>query len=153
MGAEQECCSVEILLVEDNPGDVRLTIEAFKEGKIRHHMSVVSDGVEALAFLRREGPYANSPRPQLILLDLNLPKKNGRNILAEIKVEEGLKEIPVVVLTTSNAEKDILKTYDLHTNCYITKPVDLEQFIMIIKFIEDFWFSTVKISENGNTHA
>jgi len=153
MGGEKGCRPIEILLVEDNPGDVRLTIEAFKEGKICHHMSVVGDGVEALTFLHQEGPYTNAPRPDLILLDLNLPKKNGRNVLAEIKVEEGLKEIPVVVLTTSNAEKDILKTYDLHTNCYITKPVHLEQFITIAKFIEDFWFSTVKLSKNGDIHV
>ena len=139
MGSDKIGRPMEILLVEDNPGDVRLTVEAFKEGKIYHHMSVVNDGVEALTFLHQEGPYGKAPRPDLILLDLNLPKKNGCNVLAEIKVEENLKEIPVVVLTTSNAEKDILKTYDLDTNCYITKPVHLEQFVTIVKFIEDFW--------------
>jgi len=144
---------IEILLVEDNPGDVRLMMEAFKEGKIDHHMSVVSDGVEALNFLHQEGPYASVPRPDLILLDLNLPKKNGRDVLAEIKVEEDLKKIPVVVLTTSSAEKDILRTYDLHTNCYITKPVHLEQFITIVKFIEEFWLSIVNLPENGDTHV
>ena len=153
MGPDKIGRPMEILLVEDNPGDVRLTVEAFKEGKIYHHMSVVNDGVEALTFLHQEGPYGNAPRPDLILLDLNLPKKNGCNVLAEIKVEENLKEIPVVVLTTSNAEKDILKTYDLHTNCYISKPVHLEQFITIAKFIEDFWFSIVKLSKNGDIHV
>jgi len=136
--------------VEDNLGDVRLTLEAFKEEKIRNHLSVAGDGVEALTFLRREGPYANAPRPDFILLDLNLPKKDGHEVLAEIKGEEDLKGIPVVVLTTSNAEKDILKIYDLHANCYITKPVDLEQFITVVKFIEDFWFTIVKLSKSGD---
>ena len=144
---------VEVLLVEDNPGDVRLTMEAFKEGKIRNHMSVVGDGVEALAFLRREGPYANAPRPDIILLDLNLPKKNGRDVLAEIKAEEDLKRIPVVVLTTSNEEKDILGTYDLHANCYITKPVDFAQFVTAVKLIEDFWFNIIKLSKSGDADA
>jgi CheY-like chemotaxis protein len=142
---------VEVLLIEDNPGDVRLTLEAFKEGKIRNHLSVVSDGVEALAFLRREGPYANAPRPDIILLDLNLPKKDGRDVLAEIKAKEDLKQIPVVVLTTSNAEKDILEAYDLHTNCYITKPVDFAQFVTAVKLIEDFWFAIIKMSKSGDT--
>jgi CheY-like chemotaxis protein len=144
---------MEVLLVEDNPGDVRLTMEAFKEGKIRNHMSVVIDGVEALAFLRREGPYANAPRPDIILLDLNLPKKNGRDVLAEIKAEEDLKRIPVVVLTTSNEEKDILGTYDLHANCYITKPVDFAQFVTAVKLIEDFWFNIIKLSKSGDADA
>ncbi len=141
---------VEVLLVEDNPGDVRLTKEAFKDGKIYNRLSVVGDGAEALAFLHREGRHANAPRPDLILLDLNLPKKDGRDVLAEIKAEEDLKRIPVVVLTTSNAEKDILKTYDLHANCYIIKPVDFSQFITVIKTIEDFWFSVVKLSNEGD---
>lgn len=144
------CRPVEILLVEDNPGDVRLTVEAFKEGKIRNHLSVVSDGVEALAFLRREGPYAGTPRPDLILLDLNLPKKDGRDVLAEINEEEDLKQIPVVVLTTSNAEIDVLRTYDLHASCYITKPVDFSQFVTVVKLIEDFCFTVMKLSENGD---
>src|SRR4030042_2215616 len=130
---------VEILLVEDNPGDVRLTLEAFKEGKLCNHLSVVGDGVEALAFLRREGPYAKAPQPDLILLDLNLPKKDGRDVLAEIKAEEDLKRIPFVVLTTSNGEKDILGTYDPLTNCYITKPADFAQFVTVVQLIEDFW--------------
>jgi CheY-like chemotaxis protein len=136
---------IEILLVEDNPGDVRLTIEALKEGKVRNHLSVARDGVEALAFLRREGPHANAARPDLILLDLNLPKKDGREVLAEIKEDSRLRRIPVVVLTTSKAEEDILRTYDLHANCYITKPVDLEQFISVVRSIDDFWLSVVRL--------
>jgi chemotaxis family two-component system response regulator Rcp1 len=145
MGVEIMHGAAEILLVEDNPGDVRLTREALKEGKILNNVSVVEDGVEALAFLRREGKYANAVRPDLILLDLNLPKKDGREVLAEIKVDPSLKKIPVVVLTTSAAEQDILKTYDLHANCYITKPVDLEQFIKIVQLIEDFWFTIARL--------
>jgi CheY-like chemotaxis protein len=138
---------IEILLVEDNPGDVRLTIEALKDGKIRNHLSVASDGEEALGFLRRQGQYAKAPRPDLILLDLNLPKKDGREVLKEIKQEKDLKRIPVVVLTTSTAEKDIIKTYDLHANCYVTKPVDFEQFTNVVKSIEDFWFTVVKLPQ------
>ena len=137
--------AAEILLVEDNPGDVRLTREALKEGKVLNHLNVVDDGVEALAFLRREDKYANAVRPDLILLDLNLPKKDGREVLAEIKADAGLKKIPVVILTTSAAEQDILKTYDLHANCYIIKPVDLEQFIKIVQLIEDFWFTIARL--------
>ncbi|HEX8701893.1 MAG TPA: response regulator [Myxococcaceae bacterium] len=136
---------IEILLVEDNPGDVRLTIEALKEGKVRNNLSVAKDGVEALAFLRREGPHAGSARPDLILLDLNLPRKDGREVLADIKEDPVLRRIPVVVLTTSKAEEDILRTYDLHANCYITKPVDLEQFISVVKSIDDFWLSVVRL--------
>lgn len=135
--------------MEDNPGDVRLTQEAFREGEIRNRLSVVSDGVEALAFLRRQGCYAEVPRPDLILLDLNLPKKDGRDALAEIKDEDQLKHIPFVVLTTSNVEKHILETYDLRTNCYITKPVDFAQFVTVVKLIEDFWFSKVKRSKGA----
>ena len=140
---------VEILMVEDNPGDVRLTQEALKEGKVRNKMHVVGDGVEALAFLRREGQYADAPRPDLILLDLNLPRRNGREVLAEIKEDPDLRRIPVVILTISQAEEDILKTYDLHANCYITKPVDLDQFIKVVKSIEDFWLTIVKLPPNG----
>ena len=140
---------IEILLVEDSPGDIRLTIEALKDGKIRNHLSVVNDGVEALAFLRRQGQHATVPRPDLILLDLNLPKKDGREVLMEIKQEEDLKRIPVVVLSISTAEKDILKTYDLHANCYINKPVDFDQFIDVVKSIEDFWFTVVKLPRSG----
>jgi two-component system, chemotaxis family, response regulator Rcp1 len=134
---------VEILLVEDNPGDVRLTIEALKEGKLLNHVSVAEDGVEALSFLHQEGQYAGRPLPDLILLDLNLPKKDGREVLAEIKEDRKLKHIPVVVLTTSMAEHDVLRTYDLHANCYINKPVDFEQFIKVVKCVGDFWFSVV----------
>ncbi|HEY0095744.1 MAG TPA: response regulator [Archangium sp.] len=136
---------IQILLVEDNPGDVRLTIEALKEGKVSNNLSVARDGVEALAFLRREGPHGKAARPDLILLDLNLPKKDGREVLAEIKDDSSLRRIPVVVLTTSKAEEDILRTYDLHANCYITKPVDLEQFISVVRSIDDFWLSVVRL--------
>ena len=136
---------IEILLVEDNPGDIRLTLEAFKDSKVCNNMHVVQDGVEALAFLRQEGDYANKPRPDVILLDLNLPKKDGREVLAEIKQDPALKRIPVVILTTSDAEQDVVKTYNLHANCYITKPVDLERFMTVVKSIETFWFSVVKL--------
>lgn len=136
---------VEILLVEDNPGDVRLTQEAFKEGKVRNNLHVAVDGVEAMAFLRRERKYADAVRPDIILLDLNLPKKDGREVLAEIKGDLELKRIPVVVLTTSEAEQDILRAYGLHANCYITKPVDLDQFMSVIQSIEDFWLTIVKL--------
>jgi len=145
MNMEKIVKEIEILVVEDSPGDVRLTIEALKDAKIHNHLNVVSDGEEALAFLRKQGQYANAPRPDLILLDLNLPKKDGREVLKEIKQEENLKRIPVVVLTISTAEKDILKAYDLHANCYINKPVDFEQFTDVVKSIEDFWFSVVKL--------
>ena len=147
---EEECRPVEILLVEDNPGDVRLTVEAFREGKISNHLSVVGDGVEALAFLRREPPFADAPRPDLILLDLNLPRKNGRDVLSEIDDEENLRQIPIVVLTTSNSERDILTTHDLHASCYINKPVDFGQFITVVKRIEDFWFTIVKRLKKGD---
>ena len=136
---------IDILLVEDNPGDVRLTQEAFKSNKITNNLYIVKDGVEAMAFLKREGDYADSPRPDLILLDLNLPKKDGREVLAEIKQDDTLKTIPVVILTTSSAEEDILKTYGLHANCYVTKPVELEQFMIVVKSIQDFWFTFVKL--------
>ncbi len=136
---------VEILLVEDNPGDVRLTKEAFKEAKVRNNINVVMDGVEAMAYLRREGEYAEAIRPDIVLLDLNLPKKDGREVLAEVKADDDLKRIPVVILTTSKAEEDIVKTYNLHANCYITKPVDLDQFMIVVKTIEDFWLSIVKL--------
>ena len=140
---------IEILLVEDNPGDVRLTQEALKEGKVRNKLHVVEDGVEALAFLCQEGEYADVPRPDLILLDLNLPKKNGREVLAEIKEHPNLRRIPVVILTVSQAEEDVLRTYDLHANCYVTKPVDLEQFIKVVASIEDFWLTIVRLPPNG----
>ena len=136
---------IEILLVEDNPGDVRLTQEILRDGNIRNNMSVAKDGVDAVSFLRRTGEYAGAPRPDIILLDLNLPKKDGREVLAEIKADSNLKQIPVLVLTTSSAEQDIVKSYDLHANCYITKPVDLDQFIRVIRSIEDFWLTIVKL--------
>ena len=136
---------IEILLVEDNPGDVRLTQEAFNDGKILNKLHVVGDGIEALAFLNQEGEYADVPRPELILLDLNLPRKDGRDVLAEIKADGDLRRIPVVVLTTSCSEEDILKSYDLNANCYITKPVDLNQFIKVVKSIVDFWMTIVKL--------
>lgn len=131
---------VEILMVEDNPGDVRLTQEALKEGKLWNHLTVARDGVEALECLRGQ-----SPHPDLILLDLNLPKKDGREVLADIKNDERLKLIPVVVLTTSKAEEDILRSYKLHANCYITKPVDFRQFGSVVRSIENFWFTVVKL--------
>ena len=139
------CRAVEILLVEDNPGDVRLTREALKEGKVLNNLSVAVDGEEALAFLRRQTIYAEAPRPDLILLDLNLPRKDGRQVLAEIKADEQLKRIPVVILASSSAEEDILRTYDLHANCYITKPVDFDQFVAVVRSIEDFWLTMVKL--------
>jgi CheY-like chemotaxis protein len=142
---------VEILLVEDNPGDVDLTREALEIGKLSNTLHVVSDGEAAMAFLRREGQYAKAPRPDLVLLDLNLPRKNGREVLAEIKSDANLKRIPVVILTTSKAEEDILKTYNLHANCYVTKPMDLDQFIKVVKAIEEFWLTIVKLPPNG-TH-
>ena len=145
MGYETTCGPIEILLVEDNPGDVRLTKEALKEGKIANIIKVAVDGMDAMAFLKRVGDYANAPRPDLILLDLNLPKKNGREVLAEIKTDPDLKSIPIVILTTSQAEKDIIATYRLHANCYITKPVDFDQFINVVKSIEDFWFTVVRL--------
>ncbi|HEX7535087.1 MAG TPA: response regulator [Syntrophales bacterium] len=145
MGYETTCGPIKILLVEDNPGDVRLTIEALKEGKVANIINVAIDGMDAMAFLQRAGNYANAPRPDLILLDLNLPKKNGREVLAEIKMDPDLKHIPVVILTTSQAEKDIIATYKMHANCYITKPVDFDQFINVVKSIEDFWFTVVRL--------
>jgi CheY-like chemotaxis protein len=136
---------IEILLVEDNPADVRLTQEALKEEKLHINLNMVNDGVEALAFLRREGRHANAVQPDLILLDLNLPRKDGREVLKEIKNDPRLKAIPVVVLTISEAEKDIMISYDLHANCYIVKPLDLNQFSKVVKSIEDFWLTIVKL--------
>lgn len=134
---------VDVLLVEDNPGDVRLTREALRESKVNTVLSVVSNGVEALAFLRNESPYEQAPRPDLILLDLNLPRKDGREVLSELKGDGHLRQIPVVVLTTSRAEDDISGAYDLHANCYVPKPVDLDQFIDVVQMINDFWLTTV----------
>ncbi|BCR04211.1 two-component system response regulator [Desulfuromonas versatilis] len=136
---------IEILLVEDNPGDIRLTQEALKEAKIFNNLHVARDGEEALAFLKRTAPFLQAPRPDIILLDLNLPKLDGREVLGEIKQDPQLRSIPVVILTTSDAEEDILKAYDLHANCYINKPVDLQKFMEIVKQIEAFWFSIVKL--------
>jgi chemotaxis family two-component system response regulator Rcp1 len=134
---------VEMLLVEDNPGDARLAIEALKDAKVHNNLSWVQDGVEAMTFLRREGAYSDAPRPDVILLDLNLPKKDGREVLADVKADEDLRRIPVVILTVSGAEEDIVKTYNLHANCYIRKPIDLDQFIKVVKAIKDFWLSIV----------
>ena len=136
---------VEILLVEDSPGDVRLTVEAMKEAKIGNRLNVVVDGVEAMDYLKRQGRFAQAPRPDLILLDLNLPRKDGREVLAEIKADNSLRSIPVVILTTSSAEEDIVRTYNLHANCYITKPVDFTQFMNVVRAIEDFWLTVVKL--------
>jgi len=138
---------IEILLVEDNPGDVRLTREALKEDKVHNNLHVVNDGIEALAWLRRQGVHAGAVRPDIILLDLNLPKKDGREVLSEIKTDEDLRRIPVVVLTTSRAEEDVLRAYDFNANCYITKPVDLEQFMKVVRSIKDFWLTIVKLPE------
>ena len=141
---------VEILLVEDNPGDERLTREALKEGKVYSNLHWVKDGVEAMEFLRREGRYKDVPRPDIILLDLNLPKKDGREVLQDIKNDDALKRIPVVVLTTSKAEEDVLRTYNLHANCYVTKPVDLEKFIVVVKSIDIFWLTVVTLPPTGH---
>ena len=140
--------AIEILLVEDNLGDARLTLEAFKEGKVINNLTVMPDGVEALAYLRRQGRYANAHKPDLILLDLNLPRMDGRQLLAEIKTDPRLVTIPVVVLTTSASQDDIARAYWHHANCYITKPVDLDQFLRVIQSIENFWLSLVKLPHN-----
>lgn len=136
---------IEILLVEDNPGDVVLTQEALREGKIRNRLSIAKDGVEAIAFLRKEGEFANAPRPDLILLDLNMPRKNGSEVLMEVKADPDLKTIPVVILTTSDAEQDVLKAYQLSANCYITKPVEFDRFVKVVQTIDEFWLSIVQL--------
>lgn len=136
---------IQILLVEDNPGDVRLTQEVLLDGEINNHLSVVGDGVKAIAFLQQVPPYENAPHPDLILLDLNLPKRGGQEVLEVIKADDRLKRIPVVILTTSLAEEDIIRAYELHANCYIAKPIDLDQFIKVIKSIEEFWLTIVKL--------
>ncbi|MDZ8224185.1 MULTISPECIES: response regulator [Nostoc] len=136
---------IEVLLVEDNPGDAQLTRIALEESKISIHLNVVEDGVEAMAFLRKQEKYVKAAHPDIVLLDLNLPRKDGREVLAEIKGDENLKRIPVVILTTSQAEEDILKAYNLCANCYITKPVDFDQFVKIVQSIENFWFAIVKL--------
>lgn len=140
---------IEILLVEDSPGDICLTREALREGKVRNKLHVVEDGVEAMAFLRREGEYADAVRPDLIFLDLNLPKKSGHEVLAEIKADEDLRRIPVVVLTISKAERDVLESYNLNCNCYISKPVDLDQFLGVVSAIEHFWLTVVILPPDG----
>jgi chemotaxis family two-component system response regulator Rcp1 len=144
MGLNQER-PIEILLVEDNPGDVRLTQEVFKEGKVRNQLNVAWNGEEALAYLRRQGRFMSAPRPDVILLDLNLPRKGGKEVLAEIKADPKLKCIPVVILTTSQADKDIAESYEQHANCYIVKPVDLDHFINVVRTIEGFWLQIVKL--------
>ena len=136
---------IDILLVEDNSGDARLAKEALKEGKVKNQLHIVTDGVEATDFLFKRNDYKDAPSPDLIILDLNLPKKDGREVLAEIKADENLKSIPIVILTTSKAEEDILKAYNLHANCYITKPLDLNKFLEVVKSIEDFWLTIVKL--------
>ncbi len=145
MSCEFKGRAIDILLVEDNPGDVRLTQEALREAKMCNNLYVARDGVEALEFLSRQGKFADAPVPDIILLDLNLPRKDGREVLVEVKANPNLKHIPVVVLTTSKAEEDILKSYQLHANCYITKPVDFEQFIKVVQAIENFWLTVVKL--------
>lgn len=136
---------IDILLVEDNPGDVRLMREALRDGKLLNQLSTVSDGEQALAFLRKQGNYAKVSRPDLILLDLNLPRKDGREVLGEIKADPDLRSIPVVIVTSSQAEEDILKSYNTYANCYVTKPVDLEKFVAVVRSLEDFWVSIVKL--------
>ena len=140
---------IEILLVEDNSGDARLAMEALKDAKVRNNLRWVQDGVEALAFLRREGEHSTAPRPDLVLLDLNLPKKDGREVLADIKGDDNLKRIPVVILTISATEDDIMTSYNLHANCYITKPLGLDQFMKVVKSIESFWLTIVKLPPDG----
>jgi CheY-like chemotaxis protein len=149
MSAATNGKAIEILLVEDDAGDVRLTLEALKSAKVLNRLSVVGDGVEAMAFLRRQGKYANASFPDLILLDLNLPRKDGRAVLSEIKTDPALKRIPVVVLTTSQDERDVVQAYDTHANCYITKPVDLKQFLSVVEAIDSFWLTIVKLPPNG----
>jgi two-component system, chemotaxis family, response regulator Rcp1 len=146
-----DAAHMEVLLVEDSPGDVRLTREAFKDARVHINMHVASDGTEAMAFLRREDGHLNAPRPDLILLDLNLPKKDGREVLEEIKKSPKLKSIPVVILTTSASDADILRSYLLHANCYITKPVDLKGFLNVVKSIDNFWLSVVKLPREAHS--
>ena len=148
MNESETGVAIEILLVEDNPGDVRLTREALLDGKVRNHLSVVGDGESALAYLRGEGEYKSAAKPDLVLLDLNLPKKDGREVLAEIKDDFSLRELPVVILTNSIAEEEILKAYNLDVDCFITKPVDLERLLKAVKTIDSLWFSIVKLRED-----
>lgn len=145
MGYKQKIRPVEILLIEDNPGDIRLTVEAFKESKIPNILNITEDGIEAIKYLKKKGKFKDKPFPDIIILDLNLPKKDGREVLAEIKEDKIIKHIPVVVFTTSQAEADIFKCYELHANCYISKPLNMIQFVKIVKSVENFWFSIVKL--------
>jgi CheY-like chemotaxis protein len=145
MNSSREGRPIQILMVEDNPDDIELTVEALKDARVANHLTAVQDGEEALSYLRCRGKYAQAIRPDLILLDLNMPRKNGRDVLRDIKNDPKLKRIPVVILTTSQAEDDILHTYDLHANCYITKPVDFNQFLKVVRSIEDFWLTVVKL--------
>jgi chemotaxis family two-component system response regulator Rcp1 len=140
---------IDILLVEDNPGDIRLTREVFKEGKVRNNLHVCCDGEEAMDYLQLRGKYTNAVRPDLVLLDLNLPRKDGRQVLEEVKQDPVLRTIPIVILTTSGAEQDILRSYNLHANCYITKPVDLNQFVRVVNYIQDYWLEIVKLPTHG----
>lgn len=149
MDNDQLLKPVDILLVEDNPGDADLAREALDGSKMRNHLFVVEDGINAMSFLRKTDGFENMPRPDLILLDLNLPRKDGRQVLAEIKADDGLKCIPVVILTTSKADEDVIRSYNLHANCYITKPIDLTQFLKVVRSIEDFWLSIVVLPPNG----
>ena len=146
---------IEILLAEDNPGDARLTVEGFKDAKVKNNITVVEDGTEALAYLRHEGPYANAVLPDLILLDLNMPRKGGREVLAEIKADEKLRHIPVLVFTVSSADKDIIAAYNLQANAFITKPIDLDEFLTVVKSLEEFWLTIVKLPQgvSGKTYA
>lgn len=145
MNPEQPIRPIEILLVEDNPGDVRLTEEALKDTKVRNRLHVVNSGADAMAFLHHEGSFAMAPRPDLILLDLNMPGMDGREVLKEVKTDLGLRRIPIVIITSSQAEEDILRAYDLQASCYVTKPVDLDQFIKVVKSVENFWLTIVKL--------
>jgi len=147
---KQKGIPIEILLVEDNPGDVLLTREAFREGKISNNLEVVVDGEQAMAYLRRQGPYVNALRPDVILLDLNLPRKDGREVLAELKSDDELKYIPVVILTTSRSEEDVMESYGLHANCYIVKPVEYAPFLEVIRSFESFWLSVVRLPPNDH---
>lgn len=142
--------TIEVLLVEDSPSDARLTQEAFRDGKIRNNLTIVTDGAAALSYLRRETPYESAPRPDLVLLDLNLPKMDGREVLRRIKTDPALQSIPVVVLTTSEAEEDVAKAYEYHANCYIRKPVDLDSFLRIVSVVENFWLTVVKLPQGGS---
>jgi CheY-like chemotaxis protein len=146
---DEQSEAIEVLLVEDDPGDVLMTREAFEEHKLQNNLHVVSDGVEALSFLRQEGPYADVPQPDLVLLDLNLPRKDGREVLAEIKADPDLRRTPVVVLTTSEAEEDVLRSYDLHANAYVAKPVDFERFIDVVRRIDSFFVTVVKLPKRA----